>query len=141
MEIPPIQLRRSPRVTLSILLFGLLAAAVGLFFGQMIVIFLGVLPILLAGLMMLNPMVVLADDHVELKNLFGLTRASYDHDGLHLVQVLADDMIYIQKGDMRAPLRRIVRARLHAADWDVMLQRLEAVRQMRKQQGNSKSMR
>jgi hypothetical protein len=137
MEIPQIVIRRSNKIAFGMLAFGVVIAGLGLVFSFFWIIFLGVMPMLLAGLVLLNPMVVLATDHVALKNIFGLTRASYDHDGLHLVQVI-DDMIYIQKGDMRAPLRRIVKRRLHPGDWQVMLERLEIVRQMHAAQAKSK---
>lgn len=130
MEIPPIPLRRSPKIALAILIVGLAVAGLGIFFAELWVTFLGVLPVLLAGMLMLNPMVVLSDKEVALKNIFGLTRARYDHDGLHLVQI-TNDVIFIQKGDMRAPLRRIVKGRLHGGDWAVMLVTLDKVRAMR----------
>lgn len=140
MEIPAIPIRRNPRLALVILLVGIALAGVGLLFGQFWVVFLGILPVLLAGMMMLNPMVVLANDKVELKNIFGLTGASYDHDGLHLVRV-ANDVIHIQKGNLEAPLRRIVKARMHPGDWQVMLVTLDKIREMHAQKGKSKPMR
>lgn len=135
MDIPATSIRRSPSVALVIFAVGLITAAVGLYFGEFLIVFMGVLPVLLAGMMMLNPIVVLSDDKVELKNIFGLVRASHEHDGLHLVQVQGD-VIYIQKGEMRAPLRRVVKSRLHKGDWEVMLKVIAHVQTLRK--GNSK---
>ena len=62
------------------------------------------------------------------------------HDGLHLVRV-ANDVIHIQKGNLEAPLRRIVKARMHPGDWKVMLVTLEKIREMHSQKGKSKPMR
>jgi hypothetical protein len=138
MDIPAISIRRSPRITFTILPIGLVVVIVGLVYSDMFVIFAGVLPVLLAGMMMLNPMVVLSDDHVELKNIFGLTRASYEHDGLHLVQVQAD-VIFIQKGDLRAPLRRVIKSRLHKGDWEVMLKVIAEAHAHHKAKGKSKA--
>jgi hypothetical protein len=130
MEIPTISIRRHPRLAFAILLVGVVVAGIGLFFGQFLVVFLGVMPVLLAGLMMLNAMVVLSDEAVELKNIFGLTGARHAHDGLHLLRI-QDDVLYIQKGDMQAPLRRIVKSRMHPGDWQVMVDSLEKIRAMR----------
>jgi hypothetical protein len=138
MDIPAISIRRSPRITFTILPIGLVVVIVGLVYSDILVIFAGVLPVLLAGMMMLNPMVVLSDDHVELKNIFGLTRASYEHDGLHLVQVQAD-VIFIQKGDLRAPLRRVIKSRLHKGDWEVMLKVIAEAHAHHKGKGKSKA--
>ncbi len=131
MEEPSTSLRRSPRIAFSILLIGVIIGAVGLILSDMYILALGVMPVLLSVLMMINPMVVVTDKQVELKNIFGFTGASYEHDGIHLIQV-QDDVIFIQKGEMRAPLRRIVKSRLNAADWQVMLDIVEQMKLVRK---------
>lgn len=131
MEEPSTSLRRSPRIAFSILLIGVIIGAVGLILSDMYILALGVMPVLLSVLMMINPMVVVTDTHVELKNIFGFTGASYAHDGIHLLQI-QDDVIFIQKGDMRAPLRRIVKSRLNAADWQVMLDIVAQMQRVRK---------
>lgn len=137
METPSIPIRRSPIPAVATLAVGIVVASLGLLYGEFWIVFLGILPVLIAAMLMLNPMVVLTDDSVELKNIFGLTQASYAHDGIHLI-VLENDVIFIQKGDMRAPLKRIVKGRMHAGDWRVMLETMAHVRQLRKQEGKSK---
>lgn len=130
MTIPSISLRRQPARGFLFFALGLGCAAVGLWLSLFALIFVGVLFILLATSYILNPAVVLTDAAVELKNIFGLTRVRYEHDGLHRVQV-EGDQIFIRKGDLRAPVTAIQKAKLHAGDWNAMLAHLEQARKLR----------
>jgi hypothetical protein len=46
--------------------------------------------------------------------------------------------VFIQKGNLRAPLRRVVKARMHKADWRVMEETIAQVKQMRLPKGKTK---
>lgn len=136
MEIPSISIRRRPVYAFILLGIGLIVVAIGLLYSDFWVLFMGVLPVIIAALMMLSPFVVLSAEAVELRNIFGLVRASYAHDGLHLLTV-QHDVLFIQRGDMRAPINRIAKARLHPGDWEVMLETLAHARQLRSKKGKS----
>jgi hypothetical protein len=131
MEIPSISLRRQPLIAIVVLVVGLVAMGIGLLISEFIMVFAGVLPVILAGLMMLNPFVVVSDEAVELRNVFGLTRAKYAHDGMHLLTI-QDDTLYIQRGNQRAPIRRIIRTRIHGGDWYTLSETIKEAAEMRK---------
>lgn len=128
---PSVALRRHPFYAVALLLAGLSAVAVGLVTSEFWVVFMGVLPVIFAALLMLNPSVVLLDDAVELRNVFGMTQARYEHDGFHSLHV-EEDVLYIRRGNQRAAVKRVARSRLHPADWQVMVDVIAAARLYRK---------
>jgi hypothetical protein len=130
METPSISVRRHPLFAIAVLIVGFGWMGVGLYLSNYWILALGVLHVIFAALLMLNPFVTITDQSLDLKNVFGLVRASYDHDGFHLIR-LQNDVVYIRKGDMEAAVRRIVRKRLHPGDWKVMEAALAQAKVMR----------
>lgn len=130
METPSISLRRHPGIAFIILASGIVTIGIGLYFGEFWVVFMGVLPVIIATMLMLNPLAVITDHTIELRNVFGLAQASYDHDGFHLLHV-QNDVLYIQRGDMHAALRRLSKSRVHGGDWAVMLKTIAHAKQVK----------
>lgn len=138
MEIPHVSLRRHPRYAFAMLLLGFAAVGIGLVASEFWVVFMGVLPVIFAALMMLNPFVVVTDKVVELRNVFGLVRASHSHDGFHLI-LQENGLLFIQRGDMRAAVKRVFQKRLHNGDWHVLAETIAAAKQIKAQKGKSPS--
>ncbi|MBK9453857.1 MAG: hypothetical protein IPN95_31570, partial [Bacteroidetes bacterium] len=60
-------------------------------------------------------------------NVFGLVRASYAHDGFHVIGQ-ENGLLWIQRGDMRAAVKRVSEKRLHKGDWHVLRETVAAAR-------------
>lgn len=139
-EIPNIPLRRHPLYGFSLLIAGLIAVALGLLFAEFWIVFMGVLPVIFAALFMLTPYVVVTNEVVELRNVFGFVRASYAHDGFHVVGQ-ENGRLWIQRGDMRAAVKRVSEKRLHKGDWHVLRETVLAAKTIKAEMGKSHSTR
>ncbi|MBK9453032.1 MAG: hypothetical protein IPN95_27160 [Bacteroidetes bacterium] len=135
-EIPNIPLRRHPLFGFVLLFAGLAAVVVGLLLSDFWVVFMGVLPVIFAALMMLSPFVVVTNEVVELRNVFGLVRASYAHDGFHVIGQ-ENGLLWIQRGDMRAAVKRVSEKRLHKGDWHVLRETVTAAKAIRAEKSKS----
>jgi hypothetical protein len=114
-----ISMRRHPLYALLLLILGFGTVGIGLYYSELWIVFAGVVPTIFAALVMLNPFVTITDQTLELKNVFGFVRATYDHDGFHKVRI-HENTVYIQKGDMQAAVNRIQKKHLHPGDWRIM---------------------
>ena len=119
-----IALRRHPALPIGLFAIGIAASAVGILFNEFWVVFLGVLPIIFAGLLLINPFIIITDRAVTLHNLFGVAQVSHEHDGISTLTIQGDTL-YLRRGDMRAPLPQATKKRLHPRDWTLLTQQLK----------------
>jgi hypothetical protein len=124
-----IQIRRHPLMSTIVPAAGLIGAGLGLYMENVWLIAPGILLIVLGALQMVNPLVVIEQDKVEFRNIFGMVRASYEHDGLELMEMRGDDL-YIRKGQHIAHLRQLKYKRLHPSDWRHLKEALEKAREL-----------
>ena len=108
---------------------GLIGAGLGLYMENVWLIAPGILLIVLGALQMVNPLVVIERDKVEFRNIFGMVRAAYEHDGLELME-MREDELYIRKGQHIAHLRQLKPGRLHPSDWKHLKETLQKAREL-----------
>lgn len=116
-------LRRHPRYAIGLFAAGSIASALGIVFSEFWIIFFGVLPIIFAGLLLINPFIVITDRHVELHNLFGMAQVQHQHDGIRSLTI-QNDTLHLRRGDLRAPLPQATKKRLHPRDWTLLQSQL-----------------
>ncbi|MEM7036314.1 MAG: hypothetical protein AAF570_04980 [Bacteroidota bacterium] len=124
-----IQIRRNPLISVLIPAAGIAIVGAAVYIENYILGAVGGVHIALGVLMQLNPVVVIEKDKVLLKNLIGMTRAEYPHDGLELLDVRADKLHIVHQGQ-RAPIQRLNKAWLHPGDWNAMIDIFEKAREM-----------
>ena len=127
MEIPSISLRRNPTFAMIGLAGGLGMAAIGIYLGLFYLVFPGVMVVLIAALYTLNPFAIVTHRKIEIRSLFGNSVGTYDHDGLHLMQI-QDGKLTIQKGQYRAAVNRISQKTVQAGYWRALEAAIEGAK-------------
>ncbi|MEM0995582.1 MAG: hypothetical protein AAGN35_00820 [Bacteroidota bacterium] len=125
-----IQIRRHPLLSILLPALGLIGGGWGLYMENAWLIVPGILLLLLGALQMLNPVANIEPDKVQLKNIFGMVRAEYGHDGIALME-LRGDKLFIRKGQQIAHLHQLNPKRLHPADWSHLGEAIQKARELK----------
>ena len=117
-------LRRHPAFAIGLFAIGLAMSVVGILYNEFWIVFFGVLPIIFAALLLINPFIVITDRTVKLHNLFGMAQVSHEHDGIRTLTIQGDTL-HLRRGNMRAPLPQATKKRLHPRDWALLTEQLK----------------
>jgi hypothetical protein len=126
-----IQIRRHPLISTAVPALGLIGAVCGLYLDSVWIMAPGILLVVLGALQMITPVAVIDQETVQLKNLFGMVRAEYKHDGLEFMEIRGDKL-FIKRDQQIAHLHQLKPKRLHQSDWRHLEETLLKARELAK---------
>lgn len=126
-----IQIRRHPLISTAVPALGLIGAGLGLYLDNIWIMAPGILLVVLGALQMITPVAVIDQESVQLKNMFGMVRAEYAHDGLEMME-MRDGKLFIRRDQQIAHLHQLKPKRLHQSDWKHLEESLQKARELAK---------
>lgn len=127
-----IQIRRHPLISTAVPALGLIGALTGLYLDNIWIMAPGILLVVLGALQMVTPVAVIDQETVKLKNLFGMVRAEYEHDGLEVMEI-REGKLFIRRDQQIAHLHQLKPKRLHQSDWRHLEESLQKAREIAQQ--------
>lgn len=122
-----IKIRQHPAIAIFLLLVGAGVASGYFFKPEIIFLIIGGLNAGMAVIMVVSPVVEIDKDEVRIKNVLGVTRLRFQHNGLHNLAVRGP-RLEIERDGMRATVKGINKKWLNPADWGVMADAVEEAR-------------